>query len=44
VFSEKGSLHQPVICGSRDCPIFYRRSKARVDMEDAQAKVDRFLF
>lgn len=25
----QGSLHQDVLCTSRDCPIFYRRKKAR---------------
>ena len=25
----QGSLHQDVLCTSRDCPIFYRRKKVR---------------
>jgi hypothetical protein len=40
----QGSLHQAVICGSRDCPIFYRRAKARVDMEESLEKLERFNF
>lgn len=38
----QGSLHQQVICGSRDCPIFYRREKARIDMEAALERLGRF--
>ena len=28
----QGSLHQEVLCTSRDCPIFYRRRKAHKDL------------
>jgi hypothetical protein len=39
---EQGSLHLPVICGARDCPIFYRREKARIDMEAGLERLARF--
>merc|ERR1712176_1042873 len=32
----QGSLLQPVICSNRDCDIFYRRAKARQDVEHLQ--------
>jgi DNA polymerase delta subunit 1 len=38
----QGSLHQEVLCTSRDCPIFYRRSKAHKDLLDAQKTLERF--
>eukprot|EP00743_Colponemidia_sp_Colp-15_P006103 GILK01006561.1.p1 GENE.GILK01006561.1~~GILK01006561.1.p1 ORF type:complete len:1058 (-),score=188.44 GILK01006561.1:44-3172(-) len=38
----QGSLHQDVLCTSRDCPIFYRRKKVQKDLKDAQAAADRF--
>ncbi|KAI0731291.1 DNA polymerase family B-domain-containing protein [Earliella scabrosa] len=38
----QGSLHQDVLCTSRDCPIFYMRKKAQKDVEDANAVLDRF--
>jgi DNA polymerase delta subunit 1 len=38
----QGSLHQEVLCTSRDCPIFYRRRKAHKDLVDAQKTLDRF--
>ena len=38
----QGSLHQDILCQSRDCPIFYRRVKAKKQIEDAQAVVARF--
>ncbi|KAI0741539.1 DNA polymerase family B-domain-containing protein [Daedaleopsis nitida] len=38
----QGSLHQDVLCTSKDCPIFYMRKKAQKDVEDANAVVDRF--
>ncbi|XP_011404748.1 PREDICTED: DNA polymerase delta catalytic subunit-like [Amphimedon queenslandica] len=34
----QGSLHEDVICTSRDCPIFYMRVKVRKDL-DAQDKI-----
>jgi DNA polymerase delta subunit 1 len=38
----QGSLHQEVLCSSRDCPIFYRRKKVQKDLEDAQELLSRF--
>ena len=38
----QGSLHQEVLCTSRDCPIFYRRRKAHKDLVDAQKTLERF--
>ncbi|CDO75821.1 hypothetical protein BN946_scf184951.g19 [Trametes cinnabarina] len=38
----QGSLHQDVLCTSRDCPIFYMRKKAQKDVEDANAVLERF--
>lgn len=38
----QGSLHQDVLCTSKDCPIFYMRKKAQKDVEDAVAVLERF--
>lgn len=38
----QGSLHQDVLCTSRDCPIFYRRKKCQKDLEEASATLLRF--
>lgn len=38
----QGSLHQDVICTSRDCPIFYMRKKAQKDVNEAASTVERF--
>ncbi|KAJ7256390.1 DNA polymerase family B-domain-containing protein [Mycena rebaudengoi] len=38
----QGSLHQPVLCSSIDCPIFYMRKKAQKEVEDASSLLDRF--
>ncbi|WCJ37598.1 DNA polymerase delta catalytic subunit [Euphorbia peplus] len=40
----QGSLHQDVLCTSRDCPIFYRRKKAQKDMAEAKRQLDRWDF
>ncbi|ESQ31505.1 hypothetical protein EUTSA_v10003565mg [Eutrema salsugineum] len=40
----QGSLHQDVLCTSRDCPIFYRRMKAQKDMAVAKQQLDRWSF
>ncbi|KAF5185052.1 Dna polymerase delta catalytic subunit, partial [Thalictrum thalictroides] len=40
----QGSLHQDVLCTSRDCPIFYRRKKAQKDMAEAKVQLDRWQF
>ncbi|EME47501.1 hypothetical protein DOTSEDRAFT_50888 [Dothistroma septosporum NZE10] len=38
----QGSMHNEVICSSRDCPIFYMRMKAKKDVEDAGKEIERF--
>jgi DNA polymerase delta subunit 1 len=38
----QGSLHQDVICTSRDCPIFYMRKKVQKDLGDASVTMARF--
>lgn len=38
----QGSLHQDVICTSRDCPIFYMRKKVQKESTDAAAVMARF--
>ncbi|KAF5355326.1 hypothetical protein D9758_006032 [Tetrapyrgos nigripes] len=38
----QGSLHQDVLCTSKDCPIFYMRKKAQKDVEDADTVLERF--
>ena len=38
----QGSLHQDVLCTSRDCPIFYRRKKVQKDLFEAEAQLKRF--
>lgn len=38
----QGSLHQDVLCTSKDCPIFYMRKKAQKDVDDASAILERF--
>lgn len=40
----QGSLHQDVLCTSRDCPIFYRRKKAQKDMSEAKLQLERWNF
>ncbi|KAJ7521254.1 hypothetical protein O6H91_19G043900 [Diphasiastrum complanatum] len=40
----QGSLHQDVLCTSRDCPIFYRRKKAQKDLAEAEVQLDRWQF
>ncbi|GAA5967568.1 hypothetical protein JCM21900_003343, partial [Sporobolomyces salmonicolor] len=37
----QGSLHQDVLCTSKDCPIFYMRKKAQKEAVDAGAALDR---
>eukprot|EP00026_Physarum_polycephalum_P001218 Phypoly_transcript_01219.p2 GENE.Phypoly_transcript_01219~~Phypoly_transcript_01219.p2 ORF type:complete len:513 (+),score=116.86 Phypoly_transcript_01219:1858-3396(+) len=37
-----GSLHQPVLCTNRDCPIFYMRTKVQKDLSDAQEQLAKF--
>ncbi|GAB4815412.1 hypothetical protein N2152v2_002458 [Parachlorella kessleri] len=38
----QGSLHQDVLCKSRDCPIFYRRMKVQKELGEAQSTLSRF--
>ncbi len=38
----QGSLHQDVLCTSRDCPIFYRRKKVQKDLGEAHGQLGRF--
>ncbi|KAF2758969.1 DNA polymerase delta catalytic subunit [Pseudovirgaria hyperparasitica] len=38
----QGSVHNEVICSSRDCPIFYMRMKAKKDVGDAGRELGRF--
>ncbi|KAK9455035.1 DNA polymerase family B-domain-containing protein [Dipodascopsis uninucleata] len=38
----QGSLHQDVICTSKDCTIFYMRKKAQKDASDAMHQLSRF--
>ncbi|KAI1884714.1 hypothetical protein AGOR_G00229260 [Albula goreensis] len=38
----QGSLHEDVLCTSRDCPIFYMRKKVQKDLNDQQRLVSRF--
>jgi len=40
----QNSLTQEVLCSNRDCPIFYRRTKARKDLEKAQKTLQQFTF
>jgi len=37
----QGSLLEPVICSNRDCEIFYRRAKARKDVQEVQEHMSR---
>ncbi|CEL92970.1 unnamed protein product [Vitrella brassicaformis CCMP3155] len=37
----QGSLHQDVICTSRDCPIFYRRERVKRDIAQAAEAMQR---
>ena len=38
----QGSMHNEVICSSKDCPIYYMRMKTRKDVEDAGRELGRF--
>lgn len=38
----QGSLHQDVLCTSKDCPIFYMRKKVQKDLKDSQETLKRF--
>ncbi|XP_066592819.1 DNA polymerase delta catalytic subunit [Prorops nasuta] len=38
----QGSLHQEILCTSRDCPIFYMRTKVRMDLDTHRKRIERF--
>lgn len=38
----QGSLHQDILCTSRDCPIFYMRKKAQKDVDEATKTLEKF--
>ncbi|KAK2158176.1 hypothetical protein LSH36_175g04050 [Paralvinella palmiformis] len=38
----QGSLHEDVLCTSRDCPIFYMRKKVQKDLMDQNKTINRF--
>lgn len=38
----QGSLHEEVLCTSRDCPIFYMRKKVQKDLSDQEKLMKRF--
>ncbi|XP_068231528.1 DNA polymerase delta catalytic subunit [Palaemon carinicauda] len=38
----QGSIHEEVICTSRDCPIFYMRKKVHLELSDQDKIVQRF--
>lgn len=38
----QGSLHEEVLCTSRDCPIFYMRKKVQMELDTQQKRVLRF--
>lgn len=38
----QGSLHEDILCTSRDCPIFYMRRKVQKDLDAQERLVERF--
>ncbi|ROT70834.1 DNA polymerase delta catalytic subunit isoform X2 [Penaeus vannamei] len=38
----QGSIHEEVICTSRDCPIFYMRKKVQLELADQDKVIQRF--
>ncbi|CAL7945239.1 unnamed protein product [Xylocopa violacea] len=38
----QGSLHQEVLCTSRDCPIFYMRKKVQMELDTQIKRIERF--
>ncbi|XP_060531065.1 DNA polymerase delta catalytic subunit isoform X2 [Cylas formicarius] len=38
----QGSLHEEILCTSRDCPIFYIRKKVQMELESSKMKIARF--
>nr|BAO20830.1 DNA polymerase delta catalytic subunit [Branchinella kugenumaensis] len=39
----QGSLHEDILCTSRDCPIFYMRKKVQKDLAEQEKTMRRFL-
>lgn len=38
----QGSLHEEILCTSRDCPIFYMRKKVQLDLQTHDKVMERF--
>lgn len=38
----QGSLHEEILCTSKDCPIFYMRTKVRMELDKQETRVQRF--
>ncbi|XP_063912285.1 DNA polymerase delta catalytic subunit [Zophobas morio] len=38
----QGSLHEEILCTSRDCPIFYIRKKVQMELDQSNTKISRF--
>lgn len=38
----QGSLHEEILCTSRDCPIFYIRKKVQMELVNTKTKIERF--
>lgn len=38
----QGSLHEEILCTSKDCPIFYMRTKVRMELGSQEKRVQRF--
>jgi DNA polymerase delta subunit 1 len=38
----QGSLHQDVLCTSKDCPIFYMRKKVQKETQEVDEIIKRF--
>lgn len=38
----QGSMHEEVLCTNSDCPIFYRRQKVRMELNNQTKKIRRF--
>jgi len=40
----QGNMHEDVICQNGDCPIFFRRTKAQIDLQTSEDALARFTF
>lgn len=38
----QGSMHEEVLCTNSDCPIFYRRQKVKMELNNQTKKILRF--